>query len=174
MKIAQAVLFLVMILVASSCNAEITGTVVDAETGEPIEGAVVLVEWIITKGLPGMSYGETYEVKEALTNKEGKVNISDVLSPFVRSPRVTIYKKGYVAWNSEFIFPDYRKRTDFKRQSGYLFRLEKFKSEYTYVAHTGFIDGAIGTGAIEKKSQMMNVVEWENKQAGEERRRKLP
>jgi len=171
MKIAQAVLFLVMILMATSCNAEITGTVVDAETGESIEGAVVLVEWTITKGMPGMSYSESYEVKEALTDKEGRVSISGVMNPFTHRD-LTIYKKGYVAWNSAFIFPDYKKRTDFKWQPGYVFKLDKFKPEYNYNAHWAFIMDSVVSGPLEKKKLMMNAVKWEEDKAFEERRKK--
>lgn len=171
MKIVQAFLFLIMILMAPCCNAEITGRVVDAETGEPIEGAVVLVEWTITKGLPGMSYSESYEVKEALTDKEGKIRISGVLNPLVKG-HVTVYKKGYVAWDDRFIFPDYKKRTDFKWQPGYVFKLDKFKPEYNHNAHWAFIMDSVVSGPLEKKKLMMNAVKWEEDKAFEERRKK--
>jgi hypothetical protein len=173
MKIVQAFLFLVMILIAPGCNAEITGTVVDAETGAPIERAVVLVEWIITKGLPGMTYHETYKVIETITDKEGMVAISGVFNPLVDPPDVTIYKKGYVAWNSAFIFPDYKKRTDFKWQHDYIFKLEKFRPEYSYIAHTRFIRSAIHSGmALGKKDLIKRAFEWEDEMAFQERRRK--
>lgn len=171
MKIVQAFLFLLMILMAPGCNAEITGTVVDAETGEPIEGAVVLVEWTITKGLPGMTRTESYEIKEALTNKEGKVSISGVLNPLVKG-HVTVYKKGYVAWNSAFIFPGYKKRTDFKWQHDYVFKLDKFKPEYNYNAHWQFILGSVVSRPLEKKKLMMNAIKWEEDKAFEERQKK--
>ncbi len=172
MKILHAIVFFVMIFLATDCDAEITGKVVDAETGEPIESAVVLVEWIITKGLPGMSYSESYEVKEELTDKEGKVSISGVLNPFTRR-YLTIYKKGYVAWNSVYIFPDYKKRTDFKWQSDYVFKLDKFKSEYGYIAHTRFIRDAIHSGmALRKKESIEKAFEWEDEMAFQERQRK--
>ena len=172
MKIVQAFLFLVMILIAPGCNAEITGTVVDAETGAPIEGAVVLVEWIITKGLPGMTYHETYKVIETITDKEGMVAISGVFNPLVDPPDVTVYKRGYVAWNNKFIFPDYKKRTDFIFKNGYVFRLEHFRPEYSYNAHLEFIGGAIHSGmALGNKNLMKSAIEWEGNKAFEERQR---
>ena len=64
-----------MLIMTPGCYAEMTGTVVDAETGAPIEGAVVLVEWTVTKGVPGMTVTETYKVIEKITDKEGKVKI---------------------------------------------------------------------------------------------------
>lgn len=126
---------LAMLLFITGCYAEITGTVVDAETGKPIEGAVVLVEWTKTHGF-GHTYTESYKVVEAITDKDGKATIAGTFSPTVNVPHVTVYKKGYVAWNNEMIFPDYKKRTDFKWKNGYVFRLERFKPEYTYDMHT--------------------------------------
>ena len=56
MKILTPCLAILLVFMVGSCSAEITGTVVDAETGKPIEGAVILVEWTMTKGVPGMSH----------------------------------------------------------------------------------------------------------------------
>jgi hypothetical protein len=169
MRIIFSVLGFIIVFLTFSCYAEITGTVVDAETGKPIEGAVVLVEWAKTRGLPGMTYHETYKVFEALTDKEGRITISGVFDPLVDPPDITIYKEGYVTWNNKSIFPDYRKRSDFKLRNNYVFELEKFKQEYTYDAHTEFIHGAMGTGAIEKKKLMMKAIEWEEGKAFQER-----
>ena len=107
-----AFIVLALIFLTAGCYGEITGTVIDAETGQPIEGAVVLVEWTVTKGL-GLTYTQSYQVIEVVTDKDGKATVSGVFNPFVNPPHVTIYKKGYVAWNNEYIFPDYKKRTDF-------------------------------------------------------------
>jgi hypothetical protein len=48
-----------------------TGTVQDAETGAPIEGAVVFVEWTKTKGLPGLTSTKVYKIVEVETDKDG-------------------------------------------------------------------------------------------------------
>jgi hypothetical protein len=169
MKFKYIFLNLIALLAISGCNEAITGMVVDAETGQPIEGAVILVEWTQTKGLPGMSYAESYKVVEVVTDKEGKASIDGALSPFIRGPNVTIYKKGYVAWNNHFIFPDWQRRTDFKWENNYVFKLEKFKPEYSYVKHTSFIHKAHNFGmASEKKQLMKNAYEWEEEKASEE------
>jgi hypothetical protein len=146
----------------TSCDGEITGIVVDAETGQPIEGAVILVEWTKAKGVPGMSYTESYKVVEVVTDKEGKASIAGVSSPLVDAPDVTVYKKGYVAWNNHFIFPDWKKRTDFKWENNNVFKLEKFKSEYSYDKHTSFIREAIRSHATSEKKQLIKkAYEWE-------------
>ena len=173
MRILYLLLGIGMLVMVPGCYAEMTGTVVDSETGVPIEGAVVLVEWTVTKGVPGLMVTESYKVVEAVTDREGRVYISGEFNPSVNPPYVTVYKAGYVAWNDEFIFPDYKKRTDFKWQRDYLFKLEKFRSEYTYDAHTMFIHGAIHSGmAIGKKDLIKGAIEWEESKAFEERRNK--
>jgi hypothetical protein len=155
------------------CNEDVTGIVVDAETGQPIEGAVVLVEWTETRGIPGMTVTDSYKVVEAVTDKEGKAEISGVLSPFVRGPEVTVYKKGYVAWNNHYIFPGWKKRTDFKWANNYIFKLEIFKPEYGYDDHASFIQSSISSSAASEKKQLMkNSYRWEELKALDERRKK--
>ena len=60
MRLKYVILMAVFLLVKSNCYAQINGTVVDAETGQPVGGAVVLAEWTVTRGLPGMSYHEIH------------------------------------------------------------------------------------------------------------------
>lgn len=166
MKTKQIILAVAILFLTSSCYAEMTGTVVDAETGKPIEGAVMLVVWTKTKGL-GLTYTETYKVIEVVTDKAGQLKVSKVYNPFVNPPYITIYKKGYVAWNNKFIFPDYRKREDFKWQRGYVFKMERFKNEYTYSDHVSFMGTAtLGDwGKIFKKAirleELKRSEEWE-------------
>jgi hypothetical protein len=170
----KQLLLLLIILLNSACYAGIRGIVVDAETSQPIEGAVMLVEWTITKGLPGLAYTESYKVVEMVSDKEGVVNLEEgVLNPLVNPPHVTVYKKGYVAWNNEFIFPDYRERKDFTWRDGYKLKLEIFKHEYSYDAHIKFINGAIRSGiAIDKKDLIKEAFEWEKYIASRERIKK--
>lgn len=171
MKIRHIFLAILFLFMMAGCEGEITGIVVDAETGQPIEGAVVLVNWSKTYGL-GLTYSKTHEVFEALTDKDGKVTISGVYDPLVNPPSLTVYKKGYVAWNNEFIFPEWKRRTDFKWVNNYVFKLEKFKTEYSYDKHTDFIASSIRVGASEKKQKMFNAIRWEQLKASEERSEK--
>ena len=167
MKIKHLFLAVMMSFLSTGCYGEITGTVVDAETGKPIEGAVILVEWTKTKGL-GLTHTESYKVVEVLTDKEGKATISGTFSPFVDYPDVAVYKKGYVAWSSRIIFPDHINRTDFKWKNNYVFRLEHFKPEYSYIDHSSFIGRAINAGLSDKKI-IYEAYKWERKKASKER-----
>ena len=144
----------------SGCYLGISGRIIDAETQQPIEGAIVLVEWTKTHGYP-FSATTSFKVEEVVSDSSGKVELSGIFDPFVNFPQVTVYKQGYVAWNSRFIFPPgYTKRTDFIWRRGYAFRLEHFKPEYKYIDHIGFLYDSIGTGNYDKKN-IYKTIDWE-------------
>ena len=145
MKIKQTVFLFIILFMTSGCYAEMTGIVVDAETGQPIKGAVVLVQWTETKGLPGMSYHELHKIVEVETSEEGKFKVSETSNPLVGPPTVVIYKSGYVAWRNDFIFPGWKKQTNSSYQTGSVIKLEKFKETYSHEEHIDFIEyGIIG------------------------------
>ncbi len=129
----------------------------DAETNQPIEGAVMLVEWTITKGPLGLAYTESYKIVEIVSDQQGLVIIEEgVLNPWVNPPRVTVYKRGYVAWNNEFIFPDYRERKDFRWIDGVAFRLEGFRKEYCRADHVFFVHTVSHWGKL-----LIEAFRWE-------------
>jgi len=123
--------------VMTSLLKSISGTVVDTETGRPIEGAVVLVEWTRRQGI-GDYHTVSVRAGETVTDKEGKFRVYGPLHPFVDPADVTVYKKGYVAWNNKRIFPDYmhRQKSEDMYQS---IELKNFKSSYSYDRHVSFI-----------------------------------
>lgn len=145
------ILFVVLLIFISRIYFPKTGTVVDAETGKPIEGAVVLVEWTKIKGF-GLTYTESYKVAEMLTDKDGRVSLPGCYSPIVNAPDVTVYKKGYVAWSSNFIFPTWEHRKDYMWGSGNIYKLEKFADTYSYTEHESFTSRAIN-----------DTIGWESK-----------
>ena len=171
---AIVVVSAMLAMMGSYLNA-ISGTVVDAETGKPIEGAVVLVEWTRTSGKwIGLRATSSYKAIETTTDETGKFTVPDVLNPLVDPPHLTIYKKTYVGWNSQFIFPDYKKRMDFKWGKGNLFKLEKFSESYSYDKHVDFIGLCIGLSQnFEEKMEIYNAYEWERNLAFLERRKGL-
>lgn len=168
MRLKLSGTILCAILLLSGCYLPMSGRVIDAETKQPIEGAVVLVEWTKTKGF-GFTYTESYKVAETLSDKEGKFELPGCYSAFVNEPDLTIYKKGYVAWNNKIIFPLYDKRTDYIWRSGYVFRLERFLQGYSRDQHTSFIHRAINLGFGEKKL-IVNAYDWEETEAFKERK----
>ncbi len=169
MRIRLMVFIAFMVLLETGCYRPINGQVVDAETNQPIEGAVVLVEWTKTKGY-GFTYTESYKVAETLTDKDGKFNLPGCYSPFVNEPDVTVYKKGYVAWNSKLIFPGYVKRENYRWQNSFVYKMKKFKPDYFFDDHMSFIRGIVLSGTLNKKKQIMESLKWEEEKAFEERR----
>lgn len=157
MRFKHIIWAIALLFLTTGCYATITGTVIDAETGKPIEGTVVLAQWTATKGF-GLTYHERYKVIETVTDKEGKFIVSGVLNPFVDPPEVVIYKEGYVAWRNDFIFPDYKKREDFKWKNNYIFKLKPFKKGYSHSQHISFISTALRLDASSKLDQAYS---WE-------------
>jgi hypothetical protein len=150
-------LIIVFLMLRPSSYPPMTGTVVDAVTRQPIEGAVVLVEWTKTHGI-GEHWTESFKVEEAVTDKDGKFTVAGLDTRSVNSPDVTVYKKEYVAWSNRWLFPSYENRPDFRWGKGYVFKLEKFKDTYSYVDHDGFISRSINdTIGWESKKLFMKI-----------------
>ncbi len=73
------------------------GRILDADTKEPIEGIVVLIEWRELHFFAGSTF---YDAQETLTDKDGEFVIPGiwVLNPWTRlgiEAYVIIYKSGY-------------------------------------------------------------------------------
>ena len=67
---------LLTLLILSTCRWMITGQVLDAETGKPIEGAAVYIYWGKSgPGPPGLAGGVKVEVAEDLSDTEGLFKI---------------------------------------------------------------------------------------------------
>lgn len=87
------------------------GKIVDAETKEPIEGAVIFIEWVKLHAFGGSTF---IDGQETLTDKNGEFYISGiwVFNPWKRltsEAEMTIYKSGYQgivtgAWKNWNIF----------------------------------------------------------------------
>ncbi len=169
MRNTISIMFFAICLCSTGCHASMTGKVVDAETGKPVDGAVLLVEWLKTKGMIGLTYRTTAKAVELFSDKDGNVIIPGYFNPFAEGPYITIYKPGYVAWNSQYIFPGYRKRDDFDLKDGYVFKLEKFRNNYSHDSHISFIHGAIGTDLSKQKINIMSAIRQEERSALTER-----
>ncbi len=94
-----------------SCAKTFQGKVIDADTKEPIEGAVVVAEWTQETTTPTATHFRLKDVKEVLTDKNGewriegprgaeignvKIMISVLTGAyFTKRPRFYIFKPGY-------------------------------------------------------------------------------
>lgn len=74
------------------------GRVIDADTGQPIEGVVVLGTWDRETPTPGGAVHSFYDAQETLTNRNGDFVIKGigllVLNNIV-PPNITVFKVGY-------------------------------------------------------------------------------
>lgn len=142
-KVSISVLVLICILLTlstSACGARwmIRGTVLDAETGKPIEKAAVHISWWKSgSGPPGLAGDVQVEVAEDLSGSEGLFEVPKY-STLLKEYGMAIYKKGYVCWSSEKIFPTWEERKDFKLKDGMVIKLERFKEEYSREDHARF------------------------------------
>lgn len=149
----------------------VTATVVDAETGKPIDGAIVMAAWMGSGfGMPGIASSDIVKVGEAVTDSGGKVRIDGRYCPNTSVPNLIVYKKGYVAWTREEIFQSLNRRPEFEWKSGYVFRLEKLDKyreeiEYIHKNHVSFIRSNM-RGAVTTK--LRSAIRWEALLAQEE------
>jgi hypothetical protein len=86
-----------------------SGRIIDAETKQPIEGAVVLVIWDMSTFTPGGGVSIYYDAKEALTDKNGRFVVPRLISLALNPlyylddiTHITIFKPGYG------YFPEYQ------------------------------------------------------------------
>jgi len=131
------------------CASTLSGQVVDAQTGQPIAGAVVLGVWVYAGGAPGLAHSELVGVREAETDAEGRFALESLAGLPVEE-RITVYKSGYVAWSNLFSFPPLRRRE--KTAAPTQIRLEPFPPGESHWEHMLFIDLARSSGLYGNES----------------------
>ena len=109
------VLLLIIMSSTPACSATFTGRLIDADTKEPIEGAVVVLSWHEERPAPPDGGGMRFkDVKETKTDKDGKWTIDgpkgrklgnflSIVSFLTRMyitkpPQFIIFKPGYCSW----------------------------------------------------------------------------
>lgn len=125
-----------------------TAIVIDAETGQPIEGAVVIAIWRKHSFKDAWFEGGTMivaRVEEAVSDMEGNIYIDDFWDWHLfedRSPHLTIYKTGYVCWDQANIYiNEYNapERKDFNKDNR-IARLKKWPEGFSFVGHGSFVN----------------------------------
>jgi len=141
-KLSMSLLILVCTVLTLSTSAcgrwMIKGTVIDAETEKPIEHAAVSIYWGKSgSGPPGLAGDVQVEVAEDFTDAEGHFEVPKY-STLLKHYSMAVYKKGYVCWSSEKIFPTWEERKNFKLKDGMSIKLERFKEKYSREDHARF------------------------------------
>ncbi len=164
--VAFVLMSLVMLLVALKfARWTVAGQIIDAETGMPIEGAVVAISWHkIGSGPPGLAGTEDVENEEAISGVQGSFEVPKYSTLFGKKFEMVIYRKGYVCWHSKYIFPSYEKRKDFRLRDGMKISLEPFKEQYSREDHARFTVFAphffsrLFDKAIEHESKLLSEI----------------
>ncbi len=155
----STLLLISVLLLSSGCAGKIKytvrGQVVDGDTGKSVDGAVIAVNWFGFRRVALLwtdSGTLTFEQAEDLSDAEGYFNIPKYwATPFYMS----VYKKGYVCWGNDRIFPTWEKRKGFQLKNGMVINLEPFKESYSRKDHARFTvfhtDYCISRGSAESK-----------------------
>jgi hypothetical protein len=107
-KIDPIKLFLIVcagfLLTGCGIHYTVKGQVVDAVTRQPVQGAVVAVNWVrdhfIT--MPGLPVDRTeYGTSESVTDADGEFRVPKYI---IGWSKMVVYKRGYVCWTSDVIF----------------------------------------------------------------------
>lgn len=140
-------LVVLMFITTTGCGMRymVKGKVIDMDTGQPVEGAVVSILYKkVDSGclpLPGLPVNyKTIEQFDCFTETDGAFKIPKRL---LRSYRMAVYKKGYVCWENEDIFPTYEKRKGFRIKYGMTIELDPFKESYSKNRHAAFVSSVI-------------------------------
>ena len=162
-----------MPITSAVARSMVSGKVVDAETKGPIVGAAIYISWWKPAGLPGLAYSVDVEVAECLSDANGSFEIP-IYSTLFKDYQMAVYKKGYVCWSNEDIFPTFERREDFRLKNGMVIKMEHFKKDYSKERHAYFTTGSAtnrkGTGlfddAIQSERDLLREMvkkRWENK-----------
>ena len=68
---------------------------------------------------------------------------------------MAVYKKGYVCWSSDHIFPSMQRRTGFSLGDGMIIRLEPLKEEHSRELHGRFTSGI---GAVMRTRRFSDAI----------------
>lgn len=151
-KLGLAIVLLLMAPLFASCGMHhnIKGKVINAQTGEPVQGAVVAIKWIRYKlAPPGYpTPKERYGTTEDITDAQGGFTIPKYT---IGTHFMGVYKTGYVCWSSDTIFnPDGENEDEIfvhrweNVKNGMVVELEPKSEDFPWIKHASFIQ-SVGT-----------------------------
>jgi hypothetical protein len=121
------------------------GQVLDADTQQPLPDAVVSCSWGFDRGV-GTAAPDRSRTYSTRTDVDGRYRIPALrsfaqgLSARLARLSFVIYKKEYVAYRQDFVFPQKRPRHDFAQRSN-LVKLSRWSPELSRVRHLLFLGG---------------------------------
>ncbi len=175
LKKCSVILFFVFFVFCSCAYAAtFKGKVIDADTQEPIEGAVVVAQWIEERATIAGASTRSRDVKETLTDKKGiwviegpggrrGGNITAIFTfltgtHYTRTPEFIIFKPGYCSWPKGFGIDACRgrikRRGDEETAEGETVELPKLTNREDRLKSLS-ISLAGGEGALEKQGSLL-------------------
>ena len=170
LKTLAAIIFAAMFYPHASLafgKQEPTAIIVDNETGQPIDGAVALAQWMEHSWTKRAWWEGGTEVlvkaKESFSDKEGKIYIENFWGTYIFSkrPRLTVYKPGYALWDSKFNFSSgMRDPAEFNNEQRTI-KLQKFDKaakillekntyvKYPHIEHRSFLSSCLDSGILD-------------------------
>ena len=140
---------------ATGCmvTGQIRGQVLDAQTRQPLPGAIALAVWTTAEGVPGLTYTKLLGVQEAEVDVQGRFTLERPAGGvYGAHESVTVYKFGYTAWNNREIFPTYQRRED--TQVPAEIRLDTFPLGANHIRHVDFLSHVTGGVGLSSRAPM--------------------
>lgn len=138
-----------------------TVTVIDEETGKPIEGAVTIAIWrkhsITERAFWEGGTMVVEKIEEAVSDKDGNIFMNGFWGWHTiqrKNPHLTIYKPGYICWDQVDIYKD-GKRIDFDNDHR-IARLIKRPDVFSFNSHLGFVDDCTYRDHTKAPKQLFN------------------
>jgi len=181
-RIIQTLLFLFLIFLLiciSACEKTYSGKVIDADTKEPIEGAVVVVSWLKARATLAGDDTSFYDVKETLTDKEGRWTIKghedncNKIIPgalhligisCIREPYFIVFKPGYCSLPKGYGVNACKTMRRYSDSTGNIAELPKLTNKED---RAKVIPGSIhGVNAWKKQKEFIKMINKERKYQG--------
>lgn len=162
------------------------GQVIDAETKMPIEGAAVVIHWVEARGTVAGESTRFKDVKEVLTDKDGKWSItgpegsegSDLIAyltfftgiHYTRKPDFIIFKPGYCSYPgglSMEVCKGIKFSGAWETMAGKIIELPKLPNVMSREDVLMAIPGpVIGEGSLEKQKEFIRLINEGKKNLG--------
>ena len=182
--IVRGMTLLLLVTVIAGCAGPWKGKIIDVDTKEPLEGAVVLAVWERVYRTPAGPNSYFYEAKETVTNKAGEfeipsytpINLLPLIS-FMRGPAFTIFKPGYGSlnglWLGDYFTGEKRNEQAFEfrghkyRLAANIVELPRLRTQEEIIRNLNVVEGfPVGYVPDDKLRLLLRVLEIENKNVG--------
>lgn len=126
-----------------------SGTVIDSQTGEPIQGASVLFFWEKAVPTPMKAYSEVFEARLVYTDRKGTYHIARIipnlgLQGVLESTNIVIYQPGYQAYDIRIshVSPYGKSASSFKEKDN-IVKLDRIPPNFDHQKHLQILSSAL-------------------------------